>query len=294
MSLSSTVPSFDFSSPTTSQFLLVKFLSEADFYLLTSMVCLVCDCLNKVKLMGYFRAYIWHKLEFLFWAGILLLEELVAVFDMDGLRLIVEAVQQRLAEASQGKAQGRTDWWKAKTKQCTASLHVFAAFFFSCFLFLTNIPVFYLICRRQIATVLLFPCLTFILVWQLREASILAIGTVANYLHEAKVLQCCSWWLRHCSVSLLNFLLSVYILRYLRFVAVLVCSGRLVDIQFWALLGFHFERGSWVRCVCGLMFVAQWIVISLLSCIFQFMNFQCDSIPSYFFQLLLCCCSRNI
>jgi hypothetical protein len=57
------------------------------------------------------------------------------VFDMDGLRLIVEAVQQRLAEASQCKAQGRTDWWKANTKQCTPSLHVFAAF-----LFLSSIP----------------------------------------------------------------------------------------------------------------------------------------------------------
>ncbi|KAG0591650.1 hypothetical protein M758_1G229200 [Ceratodon purpureus] len=63
-------------------------------------------------------------------SGILLLEELVAVFEMDGLRLIVEAVQQRLIEASQAKAQGRTDWWK------------------------------------------------------LREAAILAIGTVANSLHE--------------------------------------------------------------------------------------------------------------
>jgi len=68
-------------------------------------------------------------------SGILLLEELVAVFDMDGLRLIVEAVQQRLAEASQCKAQGRTDWWKANTEQCTPSLHVFAAF-----LFLSSIP----------------------------------------------------------------------------------------------------------------------------------------------------------
>jgi hypothetical protein len=49
------------------------------------------------------------------WAGILLLEELVAVFEMDGLRLIVEAVQQRLIEASQAKAQGSTDWWKVST-----------------------------------------------------------------------------------------------------------------------------------------------------------------------------------
>uniref|UniRef100_A0A7I4DD79 Importin N-terminal domain-containing protein n=1 Tax=Physcomitrium patens TaxID=3218 RepID=A0A7I4DD79_PHYPA len=63
-------------------------------------------------------------------SGILLLEELVTVFEMDGLRLIVEAVQQRLIEASQAKALGRTDWWK------------------------------------------------------LREAAILAIGTVANSLHE--------------------------------------------------------------------------------------------------------------
>lgn len=35
---------------------------------------------------------------------------------MDGLRLIVEAVQQRLIEASQAKAQGRTDWWKVSTQ----------------------------------------------------------------------------------------------------------------------------------------------------------------------------------
>lgn len=51
--------------------------------------------------------------EVLLCAGILLLEELVTVFEMDGLRLIVEAVQQRLIEASQAKALGRTDWWKA-------------------------------------------------------------------------------------------------------------------------------------------------------------------------------------
>lgn len=172
--------------------------------------------------------------------------------------------------------------------------------FYSCLLFLTTIPVFYLICRRQIATVLLFPCLTFILVWQLREASILAIGTVANYLHEAKVLQCCSWWLRPCSVSLQNFLLSIYILRYLWFVAVLVHSGRLIDIQFWALLGFHFERGSWVRCVCGLLFVAQCIVISLLSPVYfnswtsnvtRFLlissNWFCAAVPVIFENIIL-------
>lgn len=165
---------------------------------------------------------------------------------------------------------------------------------FSCFLFLTTIPVFYLICRRQIATVLLSPCLTFILVWQLREASILAIGTLANYLHEAKVLQCWSWCRRLCSVFLLNFVLSDYVLIYLWFVAVLVHSGRLIDIQFWAFLGFHFEWGSWVRCAYRLPFVAQWNVISFLSYLFLFVNFQCDVISRYlyFFQMVLCCCNN--
>ena len=152
---------------------------------------------------------------------------------MDGLRLIVEAVQQRLAEASQAKAQGRTDWWKANTKQCTASLHVFAVFFFSCFLFLITVSVFYLICRRQIATVLLFPCLTFILVWQLREAAILAIGTVANYLHEAKVLQYCFWWLRPCSVPSWFFF---SICLYLTLLAVCCCTGAFRKIYWHSIL----------------------------------------------------------
>lgn len=51
-------------------------------------------------------------------AGILLLEELVVTFEMDGLRLIVGAVQQRLTEANQAKAQGRAGWWKVRTSDC--------------------------------------------------------------------------------------------------------------------------------------------------------------------------------
>jgi hypothetical protein len=66
-------------------------------------------------------------------AGALLLEELVVIFEVDGLRLILEAVQHRLTEAAQAKVQGHVDWWK------------------------------------------------------LREAAILAIGTVAGSLHKAKV-----------------------------------------------------------------------------------------------------------
>jgi hypothetical protein len=66
-------------------------------------------------------------------SGALLLEELVVIFEVDGLRLILEAVQHRLTEAAQAKVQGHVDWWK------------------------------------------------------LREAAILAIGTVAGSLHKAKV-----------------------------------------------------------------------------------------------------------
>ena len=197
---------------------------------------------------------------------------------MDGLRLIVEAVQQRLAEASQAKAQGRTDWWKANTKQCTASLHVFAVFFFSCFLFLITVSVFYLICRRQIATVLLFPCLTFILVWQLREAAILAIGTVANYLHEAKVLQYCFWWLRPCSVPSWFF--------FYLFISYATCGLLLYWCVQEDLLTFNFEPfldsilnedlGSGV--FVGFCLLLNEMSFPSLSCIFQFMNFQCDSI----------------
>ncbi len=45
-------------------------------------------------------------------AGALLLEELVVIFEVDGLRLILEAVQHRLTEAAQAKVQGHVDWWK--------------------------------------------------------------------------------------------------------------------------------------------------------------------------------------
>lgn len=47
-------------------------------------------------------------------AGALLLEELVVIFEVDGLRLILEAVQHRLTEAAQSKVQGHVDWWKVK------------------------------------------------------------------------------------------------------------------------------------------------------------------------------------
>lgn len=82
--------------------------------------------------MGLARAYLvyrvltlkWRHIRAVFsWSGILLLEELVAVFEMDGLRLIVEAVQQRLIEASQAKAQGRTDWWKVSILYFITSSH---------------------------------------------------------------------------------------------------------------------------------------------------------------------------
>jgi hypothetical protein len=42
------------------------------------------------------------------------LEELVVIFEVDGLRLILEAVQHRLTEAAQSKVQGHVDWWKVK------------------------------------------------------------------------------------------------------------------------------------------------------------------------------------
>lgn len=47
-------------------------------------------------------------------SGIMLLEELVATYEVSAVQSIVQAVERRCSEAAESKAHGRADWWKIR------------------------------------------------------------------------------------------------------------------------------------------------------------------------------------